>query len=129
MKNFCLILVLATPLLAGCAAKTGNQFLEKTSNEEISTKIIAHKTTKAEIKNLYGDPEDFDLLGDGKELWTYKFTRSEAKGINYVPYASLFYRGTNDSTRRLKILFNKEGIVENHTFSTSKGETKVGAFQ
>lgn len=129
MKKLCLILCLATPLLAGCAAKSGNQFLEKTSDAEIASKLIVHKTTKAEVKNHFGDPEDFDLLSDGKELWTYKFTRSEAKGINYVPYASLFYRGTNDSTRRLKVLFNKDGIVENHTFSHSKGETKMGAFQ
>ncbi|MDP1723099.1 MAG: hypothetical protein Q8L85_00135 [Alphaproteobacteria bacterium] len=129
MKKLCLILCLATPLLAGCAAKSGNQFLEKTSDAEVASKLIANKTTKAEVKNTYGDPVDFDLLSDGKELWTYKFTRSSAKGINYIPYASLVYNGTNDTTKRLKILFNKDGIVENHTFSTSAGETKRGAFQ
>lgn len=129
MKKLCLILCLVTPILAGCAGKTGNQFLEKTTDAEIATKLIKNKTTKEEVKNLYGDPDDFDLRNNGNELWTYSFRRSSAKGINYVPYVNTFYRGTNDTMRRLKILFNKDGILENYSFAKSEGETKMGVFQ
>lgn len=77
-------------LVAGCGAKTGHQFLEKMSNQEIASKLIAKKTSKAEVKEMFGSPEDIDMTDDGGETWLYKYVRSEAKGINYVPIASSF---------------------------------------
>ena len=71
---------------------------------------------------------DIDLLPDGKESWAYIFVKSTAKGVNYIPYVNLAYSGTNDTTKKLKILFNTNGVVEFFNFNTSQGETKNGLF-
>ncbi len=115
--------------VTGCGAKTGHQFLAKMSNEEIASKLVVKKTTKAEVNEMFGDPEDVDMADNGGETWLYKYVRSEAKGINYVPIANSFYGGTNDNIRKLKIKFDNCGILEKYSFSNSKGETKVGLFQ
>jgi outer membrane protein assembly factor BamE (lipoprotein component of BamABCDE complex) len=122
-----IILFSLSVLLGGCAAKTGNAFLEKASDSDISSKLIKNKTTKEQVKNTFGDPIDIDFR-DGKEVWVYKFTRASSKAINFVPIAGSFYGGTNDNTKTLKILFNDD-IVEQYAFSSSKGETKAGLFQ
>lgn len=116
-------------LLAGCAAKRGHQFLEKTSNQEISSKLVAQKTTKEEVNQMFGDPEDVDMTYDGGETWLYKYVRSEAKAANFIPIVGDIYHGTNDNIRKLKIQFNKCGLIERYSFSSSKGETKAGLFQ
>jgi len=116
-------------LVTGCGAKTGHQFLAKMSNQEVANKLVANKTSKAEVREMFGDPEDIDMIDNGGETWLYKYIRSESKGINYVPIASSFYGGTNDSIKKLKIKFNDCGVIEKYTFSNSKGETKAGLFQ
>jgi hypothetical protein len=131
MKRFyslLLIPVLAPLAIVGCGAKTGHIFLEKMSDSDVAEKLTRNKTTKEEVKAHFGDPSDIDLRDNGTEVWIYQFTRSRAKGVNFVPVVSGFYGGTNDNIRRLKIVF-RNGIVENYAFSSSKGETKVGAFQ
>lgn len=115
--------------LTGCAATTGHTFLENMSQQEISARLIAHKTTKEQVRSSFGDPEELDFQDNGKEEWLYSYKRVDAKGVNYVPVVNSFYRGTNDTTKKLRILFDLEGRVEKYSFSNSKGETKMGLFQ
>ncbi|MGI4775956.1 MAG: hypothetical protein ACRYE9_03400 [Janthinobacterium lividum] len=131
MKNNILLpfVLLSTILLSGCAGKSGHAFSEKMSESEVSAKLIKDKTTKEQVKNMFGDPEDIDLREDGSENWVYKFVRSSAKAVNFVPYANLVYSGTNDTIKRLKILFNAQGTVNRFAFSNATGETKQGLFQ
>lgn len=129
MKKFSIATLISSILLTSCAAKTGHAFLEKMSDKDISVKLVKNSTTKEEVQKLFGDPEDVKLHKDGTETWQYKFVRSEAKGVNFVPIVSSFYAGTNDSIKRLKILFNANGTVSRFAFSNSKGETKAGLLQ
>lgn len=127
LKHFSIILLSIS--FSGCAVKTGHQFLEKMSNEEISRKLVKGITTKEQVKHFFGDPSDIDVLPDGKENWVYSYVRSASKGINFIPYANLVYSGTNDNVRKLKIIFDTRSKVEFFAFSSSKGETKTGLFQ
>lgn len=116
-------------MLSSCAGNTGHQFLSEMSREEISRKIVNHKTNKETIRANFGDPSDISIDNDGGETWEYEYTRSESKGVNYVPIASAFYAGTNDYKKKLKIKFNSSNVAERHAFSSSTGETRHGMFQ
>jgi len=82
--------------LSGCAGKTGHKFLEEKSPQEIQGCLIKGKTTKEEVRSTFGEPCDIDFDINHNETWKYEFKRSEAKGINYVPFANLFMSGTDD---------------------------------
>lgn len=130
MKNLLSItFATAMTLLSGCAAKTGHGFLEEMSQEAISRDLIVSQTTKNQVKEKFGDPAEVDFDIEGKEKWVYLFTRAEAKGINFVPFVNAFYRGTNDTIKRLTIIFDTNGKVLRHAFSNSQQETHMGAFQ
>jgi hypothetical protein len=116
-------------LLAGCAITRGHTFLGNMSQQEISAKLVAHKTTKEDVRSNFGDPEEVNFQESGKEGWLYSYKRSAAKGVNYIPLANSFYNGTDDTTKNLRILFDLQGYVEKYSFSSSKGETQWGMFQ
>ncbi|MEY3183209.1 MAG: hypothetical protein RLZ35_1194 [Pseudomonadota bacterium] len=122
-------MILISTLLSGCATKNGNPHLEKMSQEKVSAQLIKGKTTKEEVKLSFGEPNDIDILPDGRENWQYSFVRSSLKGVAYIPYVNMVYNGTNDTTKKLKVLFDKQDKVEHYSFSVAQGETKRGLFQ
>lgn len=131
MKKITLLLCAAAffPLLGACAIKKGHSFLEKMPEPQIASHLVKDVTTKAEAKQYFGDPEDIDHRDDGHEIWTYKFIRSSAKGANFIPIVNSVYAGTNDTTTKLKVIFNKNGTVEKHSLSHMQGQTQTGLFQ
>ncbi len=119
-------MLVAGVLFSGCAVKTGNSKLEKMERTDISRMLIKGKTTQDDVVRLFGEPQSTDFMQDGRKKWVYSFLASKEKGINYVPVVSMFVRGTDDETKSLVVLFNKDNTVSDYIFSKSKGETKAG---
>lgn len=113
----------------GCAVKTGNEQLGEMEKTQISQKIEKGKSTKQDVKSLFGDPDKTDFDNNGHEKWTYVHVRKDAKFVNYVPVANWFVGGTNDTTKSVVVLFHDDGVVKNYIVSDAKGETKAGLFQ
>ena len=119
---------LCASLVTGCAVKAGHDKLEGVTSESVGKTIIKDKTTKANVKELFGEPQKVDFLANGQEKWEFLHVRKAAKGVNYVPVANWFVGGTNDTTKSLVILFEGD-IVKNYTTAVAEGETKAGLFQ
>ena len=67
LKQFNLIMILGVSFfLSGCAADSGNTKLAKTSNEQINSAFVKGKTTQAEVKEAFGEPNDTDIMSDGQ---------------------------------------------------------------
>jgi len=113
---------------SGCAVKSGNVKLEHMEKGNLQKAIVKGKTTQEGVRSLFGEPQSTDFLPDGRQKWRYVFIEKSEKAINYVPVANWFTRGTNDLTKNLVVLFNKDGKVDDYIFSSSKGETNSGAF-
>lgn len=132
MKKF-LILIGSVGIaagLCGCVRTTGHSFLEDMPASEVASFLVAHKTTKEQVRSRFGDPAAIDFTDNGNETWVYTFTKRDSKGVNFVPIVNTFYSGTNDTTKNLKICFNTQGILEKYAFSSSQGETtRLGPFQ
>ena len=120
--------VVALMLLSGCASKTGNEALEKANSQGIESILIKGTTTKAEVTDYFGEPQEVDFMDNGQEKWKYSHMRKSLKVINYVPVANWFIGGTNDTTKSLVLLFDKDVLV-NYSIASAKGESKAGLFQ
>lgn len=129
MKRMYAVIMICTLLIfSGCAAKTGNSQLENATQESVAQVITKGVTTKAELRRQFGDPQKVDFTESGLEKWEYMFLRKSQKAVNYIPIASAFVGGTNDTTKTLLVVF-KGDIVENYALSAANGETKAGLFQ
>jgi len=131
MKKLIIVSLLAVSALyiSGCAVKTGNETLGKMEKSQIDMQIVRGKSTKKDVKTLLGDPDKTDFDNNSLEKWTYIHVRKDVKAVNYIPVASLFVQGTNDTTKTLVVLFDDNGVVKNYINSDAKGETKGGFLQ
>ena len=117
--------LLAFLFISGCAVQSGNQSLSEKSGEELNGVLVRGKTKQEEVRNMFGEPDDTDILLDGRLKWVYTHVKRKAMLRNYVPIANWFSSGTDDVTRKLVIVL-KDGVVENFSYSTAQGETKGG---
>lgn len=121
-----LILIVSLNLLSGCGQTTGNAQLAKMNNCDISSVIVKGKTTSDEVKCCLGEPTDVDFDNQNRKKWTYSHTKSTATAISYVPYVNLLKSGTNDLSKKLVIVFDKNDRVADYITTESKGQTNLG---
>lgn len=123
MKKIALAVALAVTL-TGCAS-SGNQKLKSETETSVQSKIQEGKTTKAEVKTLFGSPDAVSYTDGGNEIWKYSFAKVKVNGTSFIPFYGLFHNGTNGTKKELTILF-KDNTVQKFTMAESAINTKSG---
>lgn len=125
MKHIAKITVVALSiLLAGCMS-SGNKQLKNESETSVQTKIIEGKTTKTDVKGMFGSPESVNFTDGGNEIWKYAFAKMKVSGKSFIPFYGLFHNGASGTKKELTILFNGD-TVKKYTMSESAMESKSG---
>jgi outer membrane protein assembly factor BamE (lipoprotein component of BamABCDE complex) len=117
----------AVLVLAGCAG-TGNDSLRSESEATVSTKIVEGKTTKDEIRNLFGSPAKTDFTDGGLEIWRYEFTKVSGDAVDFVPVVNLFGSSASGKKKELVVMFDTSNIVKRYSMSVSDVSHKTGLF-
>ncbi|EIL6443268.1 hypothetical protein LJU39_11505 [Citrobacter freundii] len=123
MKKMALAVALAVTL-TGCAS-SGNQKLKSETETSVQSKIQEGKTTKVEVKTLFGSPDAVSYTDGGNEIWKYSFAKVKVNGTSFIPFYGLFHNGTNGTKKELTILF-KDNTVQKYTMAESAINTKSG---
>ncbi|HCR3787763.1 TPA: hypothetical protein ON708_001292 [Citrobacter freundii] len=123
MKKMALAVALAVTL-TGCAS-SGNQKLKSETETSVQSKIQEGKTTKVEVKTLFGSPDVVSYTDGGNEIWKYSFAKVKVNGTSFIPFYGLFHNGTNGTKKELTILF-KDNTVQKYTMAESAINTKSG---
>ncbi len=123
MKRIVMI-ALSAALLAGCAS-SGNQQLKNETETSVQNKIQEGKTTKAEVKSIFGSPDTVSYTDGGNEIWKYSFAKVKVNGTTFIPFYGLFHNGTNGTKKELTVLF-KDDKVQKYTMAESAINTKSG---
>lgn len=114
-------------LLAGCAG-TGNERLRAETEASVSTKIIEGRTTKDEVRGIFGSPNKTSFTDSGLEIWNYEFAKVSADAVSYIPIINLFGSSASGKKKELVVLFNEDQIVQRYSMSESDVTTKTGIF-
>lgn len=120
-------LACALALLAGCAS-VGNESLRKETETTVAQKIVEGKTTKQEVRTMFGSPAKTSFTDGGLEIWTYELSKMKADGVNYIPIVNLFGSSASGIKKELVVLFDAEGIVKRFSMSDSPVTVKSGIF-
>ena len=123
MKKMALAVALAVTF-TGCAS-SGNQKLKSETETSVQSKIHEGKTTKVEVKTLFGSPDAVSYTDGGNEIWKYSFAKVKVNGTSFIPFYGLFHNGTNGTKKELTILF-KDNTVQKYTMAESAINTKSG---
>ena len=113
--------------LVGCAS-TGNEALRYESEAAITAKIVEGKTTKTEIRKMYGSPLKTTFTDGGLEMATYEFSNVSSDFINYVPVVNLLGSSASGTKKELIVLFDRSHVVMRFSMSESAVKQKTGLF-
>lgn len=119
--------LLVVSLLGGCASM-GNEALRHETENTMQKKIIEGKTTKSEIKAMFGSPMNTAFTDGGYEVATYEFSNVKADAINYVPIVGMFGGTMSGKKKELVIMYDKNDVVKRYSMSESDVKQKTGLF-
>jgi len=120
------VLLLAAAL-AGCAA-TGNEKLKAESESSVNQKLVEGKTTKQEVRAIFGSPLKTTFTDSGLEIWTYEFVNVSADAVSFIPIVGSFGSSASGTKKELVVLFDKAGLIQRYSMSESEVKHKSGIF-
>ena len=124
-RSYILFSAIFALALGGCAS-VGNQALKSESETSVHAKITEGKSTKDEVKAIFGAPMKTSFTDGGLEIWNYEFTNVSADAISYVPIVNLFAHSASGTKKELVVMFNKSGVVERYAMNESAVSMKSG---
>ncbi len=114
-KVFAICLVI---LGIGCASSSHGTKIEESRVSEIQKGV----TTRAQIQQMFGQPMNVSLMGDGRRMMVYSYTQSDThvKGTSFIPFAGAYMGGSEGTTehQQLQIVLNKADVVEDYELSS-----------
>ena len=132
-KNFntAVLAVCSCLALSGCANQ-GSTVLKNVSESEVESRIVVGKTTRDEVRTLYGSPLETKYTDVGLEIWTYQY--DDTTGLNAENVASVVFtlglagsKQTGDR-KELVVLFDENNIVKRFNMSKSPVTKGTGIF-
>lgn len=129
MKSKFSILTISCALLfvSGCAS-VGNETLRTESETSVKTKLVEGKTTKSDVKAVFGSPMKTTFTDGGLEVWTYEFSKVSADAVSYIPIVNLFGASASGTKKELVALFDSNGVLKRYSMSESDVKQRTGVF-
>ncbi|MBI4844398.1 MAG: hypothetical protein HY809_08770 [Nitrospirae bacterium] len=118
----CIILI-----AQGCAT-VGNDSLRKESELSVNAKLIEGKSTKAEVKEMFGSPIQTSYTDGGLEIWKYELSKMSADASSFIPLVNIFTASSSGTKKELTILFDENNIVKKYNMSESPVKVRTGIF-
>ena len=115
-----LITVLICLGLCGCA--TCGKPIDKSTVEQMQKGV----TTKEEVVKKFGQPDGTYFDKDNKLIYYYSASKVKSSGWNFVPVVNLMHSEMKMKMQMLVIVFSKEGVVEQYSFTDSDKPVKYG---
>ena len=124
MKKYVLLLAVFA-LLSGCAS-SGNEKVRAETMDTVAAKVTKGKTTKDQVKAIYGEPLHVSLTDGGSEVWTYEYAHISSHAVNFVPIVNLFAMKHDVNKNEVVFIFDQNNVVQNYTVHASQTETGMG---
>ena len=122
-----LAILAATLAISGCAS-VGNETLRSESESSVKAKMVEGKTTKPEVRAMFGSPLKTTFTDGGLEVWTYEFSKVSADAVAYIPIVNLFGATASGTKKELVAMFDANGTLKRFAMSESDVKQKTGFF-
>ena len=120
-------MVAVTLFVTGCAS-VGNETLRSESESSVKGKLTEGKTTKSEVRAMFGSPLKTSFTDAGLEIWTFEFSKVSADAVAYIPIVNLFGATSSGTKKELVAMFDEKGVLKRYSMSESDVKQKTGLF-
>ena len=115
--------------LGGCASTgAGNEVLRNETEQGVQSKLKEGKSTKQDVRKLFGSPLKTSFTDSGLEIWTYEFKNISADAVAYIPIVNMFGATASGTKKELEVLFDRQGTVTRFSMAVSEVKEKTGLF-
>ncbi|WP_310389458.1 hypothetical protein [Roseateles sp.] len=129
MKKFtCYAAAIAAVVVLGACASAGTEALRKESESSVQQKMAVGKTTKAEVRAMFGSPIKTTFTDNGLEVWNFEFSNVSADALSYVPIVNMFGGSASGKKKELVVLFDEKDVVKRFAMSEADVVHKTGIF-
>jgi len=132
MVSRILFILVASIFVVGCASK-GSTAIKDVDEKKVRAQIVEGKTTREEVRALFGSPLETTYTDAGLEIWKYQYddtTGFTAETVGSVILTLGLAGFTEEGTRNeLVILFDEDYKVKRFNMSNSDVRTGTGLFK
>src|SRR3546814_6350383 len=89
----------------------GNERLRSESEATVASKITEGKSTKDDVRSLFGSPNKTSFTDSGLEIWNYEFSKVSADAVSYIPIVNWFGSSASGTKKALVVLFESKNLV------------------
>ena len=114
-------------LMVGCAG-IGNDRLRSENETTVSSKIVEGKSTKNDVRALFGSPVKTSFTDGGLEIWNFEFAQMTADAVNFIPFVNLLGSSSSGTKKELVVLFDENNVVKRFSMSESDVTARTGIF-
>ena len=107
-RNFLLIVLCL--FLNNCSNQNNDKFL--LTEKSINIILVKGLTTKNQVNELFGRPDDIDFHRDGSEKWVYYQNNTSSKTVDFIPIINLCNQNQRDSKRKMILIFLEDILVD-----------------
>jgi len=119
--RLCGMVVLVLFLLVGLASCVS---VGRKIDQSAAEKIEKGKTTRGEVINLMGSPDQITSRANGDTVFLYHYMRATAKPQTFIPIFGPFVGGANIQNQMFIVTFGADGVVKD--FFNTRGGTESG---
>lgn len=83
-------------------------------------------TTKAEVVQKFGQPDTTTFDANGRLVYSYSASKVSNTAWNFIPVVNIVHSEMNMKMQMLVIIFSKDGIVEDYSFTDSDKPITTG---
>lgn len=104
-----LLIIILVLLVSACVSAHGDK---RISDKQTALQIKPGTSTKADVKQLVGEPMEVEFTDTGDEIWKYVYSKAKIRGTSFIPFVGLLVGGADTETNTITVRFNKEGTVK-----------------
>jgi hypothetical protein len=118
-------LVLSTLVLASCTTPTSDPGANRLTAAEIKSRVVVDRTTKFEIMELFGGPNEKRVNEDGSEAWFYERISQSSSGRNsflfiFIAGVSSSEAGSSARSFMMTMNFDPSGVLRKYAIRESQ---------
>lgn len=122
LRNILVVAALCLPLTA-CQTLQGGSF-DKYEASFIKENLVKGKTTKADVRRIYGEPESMNDDSYGESSWYYSDNNYDVTGLVQSTLGSISGYLNNvpmdKQSRSLSVHFNPAGVLQHYTVGAAR---------
>jgi len=118
-------LLLGTMVFASCTTPTSDPGATRLTAAEIKSRVAVDRTTKFEIIELFGGPNEKKVNEDGSEVWFYERISQRSSGRSsflfiFIAGASSAEAGSSARSFMMTMNFDTSGVLRKYAIRESQ---------